>query len=203
MGVLVAQHEATWTLESQKEAIREVRNFVLAKPTPHLHTRDMEGMCNTLMVLRFLHDFEGCLEQLHCTRVGDALTGEPLDRWSVLELFCRPWVVTQGQGVVLLRLEEHVPVSLRALCALCSPWGLPFGALLAWVTLQSPSAFCRLHLRRIVGPRLVPCRVHLDSNYHVEHGGLCMEALAKVAASPVGICQVVKGAIPHFHFSAA
>merc|ERR1719323_2598458 len=89
-------------------------------------------------------------------------------KWSALELFCRPWVLTDRQGSTLLQLEEHVPPSLRALCALLSPCGVPIGSLLAWVTLQSPTAFCRLHLRRIAGPRLLPCRVPLESSYRID-----------------------------------
>mmetsp|Transcript_80870 Transcript_80870/g.205523 ORF Transcript_80870/g.205523 Transcript_80870/m.205523 type:complete len:276 (+) Transcript_80870:100-927(+) len=198
-GVLVARHEAAWTLEAQRDAIREIRQSVLARPTRHLHCSSRDGVHNTLMVLRFLHDFEGRVAQVQCGSSGGSEEddGASPDKWSSLELFCRPWVVSQGGGPTLLRMEEHVPPSLRALCAVCSPWGLPFGSLLAWVTLQSPKAFCRLHLRRIAGPGLAPWHVRADATYRVELGDADAEAaLKEVVASPMRICDIVKGDPP-------
>uniref|UniRef100_A0A7S0AAF1 Uncharacterized protein n=1 Tax=Pyrodinium bahamense TaxID=73915 RepID=A0A7S0AAF1_9DINO len=198
-GTLVAQHSMAFTLSAQKEAIEQVRRRVLDQPTQHLHTRSLEGVHNMLMVLRFLHDFEGRLEQMQ-GGAAEAAEGVPTCGWSSLELFCRPWVVGCGhgrylRGTELLRLEEHIPSSLRILCAVLSPWGVPLGSLLAWVTLQSPAAFCRLHLRRIIGPHVAPCRVQLDLGYRVEDEGLSVEALASAAAAG-GARDLVRGGIP-------
>lgn len=224
-GALVAQHEGTWTLEAQRDAIQEIRGRMLTQPTRHLHTNSVDGVHNMLMVLRFLHDFEAsianmqpsepsdvieteqdfALKELPVADPGAAVVAVPTstkryDRWSALELFCRPWVVSYGGrgSQELLRLEEYVPPGLRAMCAIFMPWGLPIGSVLAWVTLQSPQAYCRLHLRRIAGPRLVPWRIRLDGGYRVESIGsrFGAEALAEVVSNPAGICEVVKGDIP-------
>jgi hypothetical protein len=211
-GAFVLQHHGAWTFEEQKVLLEVLRLHVIAHPTQHLHTRSIEGVHNLLMVLRFLHDMESCLEDLQQAALQEVreLQEEEEDddeepeaasqlhpcRWSALELFCRPWVVTHQGGPPLLCLEEHLDPLLRTLCALCSPWGLPFGSLLAWVTLQSPSAFCRLHVRRIVGPRLAPYRVQLAGSYNVQAEGFGLEALKDMAANPASIREVVKGVLP-------
>jgi len=199
-GALVVQHAAAWHLDAQKEALQGARRSVLARKTSRLDTRTEEGAHNALLVLRFLHDLEGRLEALH-TPIDEAPVTEEAASgagcaWSAMELFCRPWVVARGKGEELLKLEEFVPAPLRALCAICSPWGVPLGALAAWVTVQSPEAFARLHLRRIAGPKLRPWRVSLDSGYRVEAGGLGIEALADAAASGQGVLELVRGAAP-------
>jgi len=193
-GAVVAQHEGVWTPQGQKGVLREVRLHLLSQPTQHMHTKSIEGVSNMLLVLRFLHDLESRLEHFE---EGSGSDADESCMWSARELFCRPWVLANTAGPILLRLEEHVPPTLRTLCALCSPWGVPLGSLLAWVTLQSPSAFCRLHARRIVGPRIAPCCVQLGvNNYQIEARGLGLEALAEAARSPAGVHELVKGTLP-------
>lgn len=218
-GTLVAQHAAAWTLGAQKKALAHVRHEVLAHPTQHLHTGTLEGVHNTLMVLRFLHDFEARLDSMDQPEwpsksedTGKAAPPEPQASvpqvaedgdggasWLGLEFFCRPWVVKGSRrGQELLRLEEFIPAHLRAMCAVISPCGLPLGSLLAWLNLQDPVAFCKLHLRRIAGPRVAPCRVALDSSYRVEGGHLSIAALKDAALSGQGAHELVQGAIPEF-----
>mmetsp|Transcript_46505 Transcript_46505/g.92128 ORF Transcript_46505/g.92128 Transcript_46505/m.92128 type:complete len:244 (+) Transcript_46505:40-771(+) len=190
-GALVAQHEKAWTLEAQQGALRTIRRHVQVSATKHLHNRDAEGVHNKLRVLRYLHDFEDRLELMH-NGSGEDLDGQ-LDVWSALEQFCRPRSLTQG-SVELVRFEEHVPPELRVLCALLSPVGMPVGSILAWLTLQSPSAFCRLHLRRVVGPRVAPCRVRLDKEYAIEPSNLSLQALDDATNTKSGIYELVKAA---------
>lgn len=175
---LVVQHSAVWTLDMQRGALARIRREVLAQPTRNLNLRTMEGIHNTLLVLRFLHDLEGLLEQMNTEASIDAET-KRADEWAALELFCRPWVVARSAGAELLRLEEFVPPMLRALCLAVFPCMVPLSALVAWVAVQSPRAFCRLHLRRIAGPQVAPCRISLDSGYRIEIRDMGLEALAE------------------------
>lgn len=206
----MAQHAAAWTLAAQKQALDQVRRRVLSAaegrdPTPHFHANDIEGAENIILALRFLHDLEGRVEELEracssCEEVEDG--DEPSAAkctWTPLELFCRPWVIGISRGSrrakEILRLEEHVPGSLRALCGVFFPCGIPIGALLAWVTVQSPRAFTKLHVRRIMGNRISPCRVRLDQSYRVEAPGLGPGALAEAAVAGRWP-ELVRGDVP-------
>jgi len=192
-GTLVAEHSVAWTLDAQRDVFAEVRSSLLEHQTRHIHTRDPEGVGNTLMVLRFLHDLETKVHELQ----NDGDEEQHLDAWSALDYFCRPWVVTKSKNDPLLCLQEHVPPLNRALCGVCWPVGLSLGALGAWVTMQSPEAFCRLHVRRIVGNRLRPTKVNVDSTYRLACATFEVEAaLKEVMDAPRRICDVVKGEIP-------
>jgi len=220
-GAVLAEHQAAWTLDSQKDAIHHVRKHILSQPTWHLHPDNKHGARNTLLVLRFLHDFEGRLQLMQSQAENRSVEEDERDyynsppssreeeeqeveppavpcRWSSLELFCRPWVVSLGEGDVILRMHEHIPRALRGVCGLCSPCGLPLGALLAWVTLQSPLAFSRLHMRRIIGPQLSAHHVCLDSAYNVSADIACPEAIETIASRPNDISTLVDGALPEF-----
>lgn len=192
---LVVQHSVVWTLDMQRGALAKIRREVLAQPTQNLNLRTMEGIHNTLLVLRFLHDLEGLLEQMNTEATIDAET-KRADEWAALELFCRPWVLARSAGAELLRLEEFVPPMLRALCLAVFPCMVPLSALVAWVAVQSPRAFCRLHLRRIAGPRLAPCRISLDSGYRIEISDMGLEALAEAVLQGSALTFVQGGLHP-------
>eukprot|EP00441_Pelagodinium_beii_P024139 CAMPEP_0197674464 /NCGR_PEP_ID=MMETSP1338-20131121/83039_1 /TAXON_ID=43686 ORGANISM="Pelagodinium beii, Strain RCC1491" /NCGR_SAMPLE_ID=MMETSP1338 /ASSEMBLY_ACC=CAM_ASM_000754 /LENGTH=253 /DNA_ID=CAMNT_0043254877 /DNA_START=14 /DNA_END=773 /DNA_ORIENTATION=+ len=203
-GTLVAQHFAAWTPETQLESLQKLRKEVLAEPTAHLNLQTWDGLNNTLMVLRFLHDFEVLLEKVNKEASLDLRDQSPCDDWAALEIFCRPWVLMISPGVELLRIEEFVPPSIRALCAGFSPFMVPLSVLVAWVTVQSPKAFCQLHLRRILGPRVVPWRVQLDGSYQVRpRKDMSLEAVAAAILGGGAGVELVHGVLPELAFKAA
>lgn len=189
-GAALAQHERAWTPEAQREVLSDIRQFVLNHSSGQLNSDDSQGVANKLMILRFLDDFDRKVAD----SCGDDAT--PVDRWSNLDLFCRPWVLKHNK-TKLLRMEETMPTGLRALLSVLAPVGMPVGAVAAWVTVQSPQAFSRLHMRRIVGNRLMPWCVPLDASYKLNVAGAdALEAFREVQSAPKLIRDVVEGDAP-------
>jgi len=194
-GAWLTQHFATWDLSEQKSALNRIRKQVLSEPTTHLNLQTERGVRNTILVLRFLHDFEGHLDRCNTRteKEPQAKQEGERDEWANMELFCRPWVIADAE-TELLRLEEFLDPTTRFTCWALSPCMLPAASLAAMVLGQSPRAWRRLHFARLLGPNLFACRVQLDSFYRIDTS-LGLGELAK-AVSQGQAMSCVQGAIP-------
>ncbi|CAE7878701.1 unnamed protein product, partial [Symbiodinium sp. KB8] len=172
-GAWLTQHFATWDLSEQKSALSRIRKQVLSEPTTHLNLQTERGVRNTILVLRFLHDFEGHLDRCNTRteKEPQAKQEGERDEWANMELFCRPWVIADAE-TELLRLEEFLDPTTRFACLALSVTGIgpAFALLSAMVAGQSPRAWGGLHLSRLLGPDLSPfaCRIQLDSFYRID-----------------------------------
>eukprot|EP00439_Symbiodinium_sp_Y106_P034850 s1284_g4.t1 len=176
-GAWLTQHFATWDLSEQKSALNRIRKQVLSEPTTHLNLQTERGVRNTILVLRFLHDFEGHLDRCNTRteKEPQAKQEGERDEWANMELFCRPWVIADAE-------------------TLAAHGMLPAASLAAMVLGQSPRAWRRLHFARLLGPNLFACRVQLDSFYRIDTS-LGLGELAK-AVSQGQAMSCVQGAIP-------
>jgi len=195
-GAWLTQHFATWDLPEQKSALNRIRKQVLSEPTSHLNLQSEKGVRNTMLVLRFLQDFESHLDRMNVKNqpAAQAQPQDDRDEWAAMELFCRPWVITEAE-TELLRLEEFLDPTTRVFCAAVMPCMLPTSSLVAWLMEQSPRAWRRLHLVRVFGPQLFACRIRLDSCYRIESAGLGLRELADAVVQGQAM-SMVKGAIP-------
>ncbi|CAJ1428222.1 unnamed protein product [Effrenium voratum] len=195
-GALLMQHFTVWDLKLQRRALEKIRSQVLQEPTENLNLQSETGVHNTLLVLRFLHDLESHLEKMNAALQASSNEISPdCDEWAALELFCRPWVLVSG-GVELLRVEEFVDPCIRVMMGAAASCALvPMAAMAtAWLRVQSPRAWCRLHARRLLGPSWDPCRIQLDKSYRID-ASLELPELAE-AVSKGRALHLVKGVVP-------
>jgi hypothetical protein len=121
-----------------------------------------------LMATRFLLDLEEKVEKLSDAGYGTC----------AIDIFERPWVLTCGNNVEILRLRPR-PDSLlkRVALAALSPVVAPAGALLTYVKSGSTNSLAafKWYFRAIAE---MPTTVELDSSYHVEGSYSDLEACA-------------------------
>lgn len=197
-GALLTQHFEVWEPKRQKATLNRIRTKILTEPTDQLNLRSDSGIRNTMLVLRFLHDLEGRLDQMHASAEKEDDSSESDgDFWAASEIFCRPWIIAVDSNTELLRFEEFVDPVFRAFCGVLSLFGCaPFAVTAAWLQVQSPRAWWRLHTHRVFGPDWNPCKVHLDAGYRIEETGLSLREMAEAVARGRSISGMVSGAIP-------
>lgn len=163
-GALVAQHDELEDIESCRWAIRCIcERLCQTQPswTP-------EQKCRRLMALRFLLDLEEKVEKLSDEGYGTC----------AIDVFERPWVLTCGDNIEILRLRPRPDSVLKRIAfAALSPVLAPAGALVTYVqsgTQNSIAAF-KWYFRAVAE---MPSRVHLDRSYRVEGSYSDLEACA-------------------------
>lgn len=195
-GTILVTHAGVNSVEDLNWVKARLAQYMVNVTTPYVNSNNDQGVQTKRLVTRVLCDVIDRTLQLF-----NESADNPMKTYDAINHFCRPRVVTQGDGTELLRMTKHVCMARTVLTTIVSPLILTGVALLApttWAMGGSVKSHAQVLLRRSAA-RFAEPLIHyrLDSGYSVQDENSSIVSSAQSAAC--GLVRSVAPAVAHNH----